>query len=338
MEDLSQTYHALKDLLHPKALKEKDLMSHDNPISLKADKSYPISLEDITFSFGLGAAMDVYLFNDEDDKDDNAFLGTKDTPVVFNTAGEAYLKYGAKVSAKANQQVTLADIGFDIDLSASGSAKAVYYKRHVNTELVRDAFANDLKHFKTIFKWEDVVSLEENDALGFLANGNLSCNLKISWSNILATGISVLSSQLPLPVTLDISLVPSLTAEFNVSVTDDFAYLLKKQANDQYLISIAKKKSTAKTAALGASIGVQFGDPDTLGQQVGGICDKIIQSVLGNTITEINTAVQNFKAGKKSPIVEKLFTLFQLDKLPAPIDILTPKLKQLEQDVIDAVK
>src|ERR1700754_2489496 len=112
MEDLSETFHAIKDLLHPKALKEKDLMAHDNPISLKADKSYPISLDQVTFSFGLGAGMDVFLFNDEDDKDDNAFLGTRDTPVLFNTASEAYLKYAAKVSAKASGQVTLADIGF----------------------------------------------------------------------------------------------------------------------------------------------------------------------------------------------------------------------------------
>jgi hypothetical protein len=334
MEDLSQTYHAIKELLHPKALKEKDLMSHDNPINLKAEKSYPIALDEVTFSFGAGAAMEVALFNDEDDSDDNAFIATgKDAPIVLNTATDAYLKYTTTVSAKANQQVTLAEIGFSLDLSAAGSAKALYYKKHPNNQLVRDAFAEDLKHFKTIFRFEDVENLEENDGLGFVANGSLTCNLNVSWSNIIATGISTLSSQLPLPVTLDISLAPSLTASFSVSVTDDFAYLLKKQANNQYLVSIRKASSTSVGATLAASIGVKFADPDTLGKQVGAICDKIIQSVLGNTITEINTAVQNFKQGKKSPIVEKLFTLFHLDKLPQPIDLLTPQLKQLEQDI-----
>ncbi len=64
MEDLSQTFHPLKELLHPKALKEKDLMTLDKPLSLKADKSYPLTLDDGTFSFGAGAAMDVWLFND----------------------------------------------------------------------------------------------------------------------------------------------------------------------------------------------------------------------------------------------------------------------------------
>jgi hypothetical protein len=337
MEDLSQTFHAIKELLHPKALREKDLMSHENPINLKAEKSFPIALDDVTFSFGLGAAMQVELFNDEDDADDNAFLATKDCPIVLNTATDAYLKYTSMVSAKANQQVTLANIGFDLDLSAAGSAKAVYYKKHANSQLVRDAFAEDLKHFKTIFKFEDVESLEENNGLGFIANGSLSCNLKVSWSNILSTGISTLSSQLPLPVTLDISLVPSLTASFNLSVTDDFAYLLKKQANNQYLISITKKKSNSIGISAGATIGVKFADPDELGKQVGALCDKIIQSVLGNTIMEINTAVTNFKQGKKSPIIEKLFNLFHLDKLPQPIDLLTPKLKQLEQDISNAV-
>lgn len=337
MEDLTQVFHAIKELLHPKALKEKDLMTLDKPLSLKADKSYPLTLDDVTFSFGAGAAMDVWLFNDENDSDENAFLGAKDMPIVFNTASEAYLKYANTVTAKANQQVTLADIGFDMNLSASGSAKSLYYKKHPNGKLVRDAFMEDLKHFKTIFKWEDVESLEENNGLGFLVSGNLSCNIKVSWSNIWATGINTLSSKLPLPVTLDISLTPSLTASFSVSLADDFAYLLKKQAGGQYLISICKKKSSNATASLGASIGVKFADADEMGKQVGALCDKVIQSVLGNTISDINTAVQNFKQGKKAPIVDKLFKLFKLDQMPAPIDLLTPQLKALEKDISDAI-
>jgi len=341
MENLSETYHAIRELLHPKALKEKDLMSHENPINLKAEKSYPITLDDVTFSFGAGSAMKVSLFNDEDDQDDDAFICTKDkdpkTPIVFDTAGDAYLKYCNSVSAKASQQVTLADIGFNLNLSAGGSARTVFYKKHPNSQLVRDAFAEDLKSFRTIFKFDDVAGLEAGNGLGFAVNGTLSCNLKISWSNIIATGISTLSSQLPLPVTLDISLTPSLTADFNVSVTDDFAYLLTKQADGKYRISVTKKKTTSENVALGASIGVQFADPGTLGQQVGAICDKVIQSVLGNTITEINAAVVSFKQGKKSPIVEKLFGLFHLDQLPQPIDLLAPKLKQLEQDISNTV-
>lgn len=337
MEDLSQTYHAIKELLHPKALKEKDLMSHDNPINLKAEKSYPVTLTDVTFSFGAGAAMEVALFNDEDDKDDNKFIAAKDAPIILNTATDAYLKYTNIVSAKANAQVTLADIGFNLNLSASGCAKSIYYRRHPNTQLVRDAFLADLKQFRTIFKYDDVASLEVNDGLGFVVNGTLSCDVKVSWSNILSTGISAVSNLLPLPVTLDISILPSVTAEFTVTVTDDFAYLLKKQAGDQYLVSITKKKSTAATAALGASIGVQFSDPTALGQQVAAICDKVIQSLLGNTLVEINTAIESYLKGQHSAIVEKLLSLFQLDKLPQPIDLLNTQLQQLEQDAAAAI-
>jgi hypothetical protein len=337
MEDLSQTYHAIKELLHPKALKEKDLMSHDNPITLKAEKSYPVTLPEVTFSFGAGAAMEVTLFNDEDDKDDNAFIATRNAAIVLNTAADAYLKYTSMVSAKANEQVTLADIGFNLNLSASGYAKAIYYRRHPNIQLVRDAFAADLKQFRTIFKFEDIAGLEVNDGLGFLVNGTLSCDLKVSWSNILSTGISAVSNLLPLPVTLDISILPSLTAEFKVTVTDDFGYLLKKQAGDQYLVSITRKKSTGATVALGASVGVEYANPTVMSQQMAAICDKVIQSLLGNTLIEINAAIENYLKGEKSPIVEKLFTLFQLDKLPQPIDLLKAKLLQLEKDATGAL-
>src|ERR1700736_1615987 len=126
MEDLIQTYHAIRELLHPKALKEKDVMSHDNAINLKAEKSYPVTLSDVTFSFGAGGAMEVTLLNDEDDKDDNAFIATRNAAIVLDTAADAYLKYTSMVSAKANEQVTLADIGFNLNLSASGCAKAIY--------------------------------------------------------------------------------------------------------------------------------------------------------------------------------------------------------------------
>ena len=99
MEDLTQVLTPVKELLLVKPLKDKDLMAKENPIVLKADKSYPLTLTDVVFTFGAGAEVDIMLFNDEDDKDPDSLLSTNNTPLTFNTANEAFLKYTNAISA-----------------------------------------------------------------------------------------------------------------------------------------------------------------------------------------------------------------------------------------------
>jgi hypothetical protein len=71
------------------------------------------------------------LFNDEDDKDPDSLLSTNNTPLTFNTANEAFLKYTNAISAKANGQVSLNDIGFNATFLLPVMRKHCYYKSTV---------------------------------------------------------------------------------------------------------------------------------------------------------------------------------------------------------------
>jgi len=341
MEDLTQVLTPVKELLLVKPLKDKDLMAKENPIVLKVEKSFPLTLPDVVFTFGVGAEADIMLFNDEDDKDPDNLLSTNNTPLTFNTANEAFLKYTNAVSAKANGQVSLQDIGFNLNLSASGNAKTLFYKKHNNAENINQAFIADIAAFKTILRFEDIQNLEEGNALGLMVNGTLTASLEFSWSNIFSQGLSVVTKFLPTPVTIDINLTPSFAAAFNISVTDDFAYIVKKEANDQCLVSVNKKKSSTTSASAGASIGVAFANPDEAQSQLSEIYDKLCVSIFGHSATEITDAIEKFKQGTadltQNDIINLLLDYFKSDKSPAGIQTLLDKLTTLQQNFFSTI-
>lgn len=341
MEDLLQVLAPVKELLLPTLLSDKSLMAADNPIELAISKAYPIDTGDVTFTFGAGASVAVMLFNDEDDKDPDNLLSVKDTPLTFDTASEAFLKYTNQVSAKANGAATLESIGFNMNLSASGSAKTVYYKKHAGTEAVNAAFLNDIKSFKTILRGEDLQTLEEGNALGFIVNGTLSASLSLSWSGIFSKSLSLISKLFTSPITLDVNIAPSFTGSFKADITDDFSCIIKKEAADQCLVSFNRKKSKAIAGSASASVSVGFADTSNAEQQLLAIYDKVCTSVFGKDSAGINEAIDKWKqnAGdiSQNALVAKLLAYFKLENVPAAAQALLDKLAALQQKVITTI-
>jgi len=316
-------------------------MAADNPIELQTSKSYPIDIGDVTFTFGAGADVNVMLFNDEDDKDPDSLLSVKDTPLTFDPSSEAFLKYTNQVSAKANGAATLANIGFNMNLSASGSAKTIYYKKHANTEAINAAFLADVKSFKTILRDEDLLTLEEGNALGFMVNGTLSASLSISWSNIFSQSLSMVSKLFGLPITLDINMAPSFSASFSIDITDDFSYIVKKESANQCLVNFNRKKNKTVSGSVNASVSVGFANTDDAAQQLTAIYDKICIAVFGKdsgVITDaINKWEQNISDASQNALVAKILAYFKLENAPASAQVLLNKLTGLQQKIIGVI-
>jgi len=55
MEDLKEVFKPVKGLLLDLPLKDKGLMTNENPLSLRAGKTWPIPLSGLTVSFGADA-------------------------------------------------------------------------------------------------------------------------------------------------------------------------------------------------------------------------------------------------------------------------------------------
>ncbi len=338
MENLSELFIPTGELLLTnKLLKDKDLMANDNPILLSAGKSYPIETGDVTFSIGASASLDVKLFNDENDKDEDNFLATKDTLVTFDTNNTAYLKYRGAITAKASGQVSLEDIGFNADFSVTGGAKHLYYSKHNNSESINDAFLFDISHFKTIFRFEDVENLEVGNALALLVNGTLNAGVSVSWSNIFSQSLGALTNQLKTPLTLDIKIGPQLTAAFNVSIKDDFFYFIKKIDKDNCLVSVRKAKSSVASGSIGASVAISFAQPDALQSQLNELYDKVLGSFTAHSIDEIKQVIADIQSALNNPskkiLIEKLLDLFGLQNTPEDLQLLTTKLEAFEKEI-----
>lgn len=316
-------------------------MANENPIVLKYEKSYPVTLSDVTFSFGAGAEFDVMLFNDEDDRDGDNILSVKDTAMTFNTSSEAYLKYTTTLSAKANGQLSLKDLGFDMDLTAAGAAKSLFYKKHNNGDAINAAFLSDLKSFQTILLKDDVQRLAEGNALGFIVNGKLSASLKISWSNIFSQTLSFITGLLPAPVTLDINISPSVSASFDVSITDDFSYIVIKEAGEQCRVDFRRKTGKTIAGSAGLDIKVGFTEQDKVKEQLIDIYDQICKSIFGSDSKEIVSTIEKWQQGitdaSQKLLIEKLLAYFGLENVPASVNALLDKVLALQEKVIAGI-
>ncbi|WCT14703.1 hypothetical protein [Mucilaginibacter jinjuensis] len=343
MADLSQVFAAAGSLLSTKQLKDTTLMTggdnDPNPVKLSAEKALPFTLPDVTFNINASAELDVMLFNQATDNDPDGVIGTQDAIIAPDTATDAYLKYaaGITVSATAGVNIPIASIGFDEKLSVSGNAAAAYYKQHNNGDAMNTAFVGDIKAIKTVFIPDDITSLAEGDALTFSVNGSLKSDLKVSWSNIFSQSLSVLGEYLPTPVTLDLSLSPSVSVEFIVEVTDAFALVIKKLAGNQCLLSVKKTKSVSTDTTASAGIDISFKDSDAAKTQLTAIYNQLIQSVFGNSITDVNTALANVKSGiaiaTQNELVNGLIARYNLGGVADAIDQLIAKVNAIEQYV-----
>lgn len=343
MADLSQVFAAAGSLLSTKQLNDTTLMAggdaDPNPVKLSAEKALPITLPNVTFNIDASAELDVMLFKQAAGTDPDGVIGTQDAIITPDSASDAYLKYaaGITVSATAGVHIPIANIGFDEKLTISGNAAAAYYKKHNNGDAMNTSFIADIAAIKTIFIADDITSLAEGDALTFSINGSLKSDLKVSWSNIFSQSLSVLGEYLPTPLTLDLSLSPSVSVEFIVEITDAFALVIKKLPGNQCLLSVKKTKSVSTDTTASAGIDISFKDSDAAKAQLTDIYNQLIQSVFGNSIDDVNTALQKVKSGiadaTQSELGNGLIARYNLEGVADAIDQLITKVNAIEQYV-----
>jgi hypothetical protein len=339
MENLSEILQPVAELLTDKKLKEKDLLV--DPVELKTEKSLPINQGEVTFSIGAQGALTVQLFNDENDKDPNEFISAKsDSHITFKPASQAYLKYQASVTPKANGKGKIQDIGFEFE--AEASVKVANYKAHNNSEIVRDAFVNDIQNIHTILKWEHIKDLPVNDAVNLNIGGKLTAGLEISWSNIFAQSLSALTANLPYPVTLDLNLSPELTASFNVSISDQFSYLIKRTAADRLYVALSKIKKSTASASLGASVGVAFSKPEELEKQLNAIIDELIKAIVKEAGSSVEKAIKAASNGSATApqlsLIKEVAEVLGLTGVPDLVKKEEERWKKLKEDLKAGIK
>jgi len=330
--DLSEVFKAenYQELKSGKALNDSSLL--ENPVKMSASKTFEYARGGFTFSIVPEASMTVSLFNSSEDEDPDKLINSTNAIIPFNAAEESYLKYAFNVGATGSGSGNAG--GLSLNLMLSSIFSTGLYKKHSPTNTVPMVVVNDVKSFLSIFDWTAVESLEVGDALFASARGKLEGKIGFSWSDIFTKSMSSLANLLPGNLTLDIQMSPSVSVGFNASLEDNYLCAMTRTGADEFKVTINKTKSSSAAGQIGASIGIQFADPETLETQLNEIVDKIIASITnygGNVAQLIQKFQTNSLSGTEKELLDIILKRLKLDALDNPVNALDEFIKNLEE-------
>ncbi|MBO3697386.1 hypothetical protein [Roseivirga sp. E12] len=337
--DLSEIFKVenSEELKSGKALNDPSLL--ENPVKLSASKAFDYSGGGFTFSIVPEASMTVSLFNSTDDEDPDKLINSPNAITPFSAANDSYLKYAFNVGATGSGAGNAG--GLSLNLTLSSVFSTGLYKKHSPTNTVPMAVVNDVKSFLSIFDWTSVESLAIGDALFTSARGKMEGKIGFSWSDIFTKSMSSLANLLPGNLTLDIQMSPSVSVGFNASLEDNYLCAMTRTGADEFKVTINKTKSSSAAGQIGASVGIQFADPETLETQLNEIVDKIIASVTdyAGNVAEL---IQKFQTNSLSPnekeFLDKILKRLKLDALADPVNSLDELIKNIEEKAKSTTK
>ncbi len=337
--DLSEVFKAenSEELKSGKALNDPTLL--ENPVKLSASKAFDYASGGFTFNIVPEASMVVSLFNSSEDEDPDRLINSNNAIIPFNAAEESYLKYAFNVGATGTGAGNAG--GLSLNLTLSSIFSTGLYKKHSPTSTVPVAMVNDVKSFLSIFDWTAIESLEVGDALFTSARGKLEGKIGFSWSDIFTKSMSSLANLLPGNLTLDIQMSPSVSVGFNASLEDNYLCAMTRTGDNEFKVTINKTKSSSTAGQIGASVGIQFADPEILETQLNEIVDKIIASVTnyGGNVTEL---IQKFQTNSLSDIekglLDTMLKRLKLDALADPVNALDEFIKDIEEKAKNTTK
>lgn len=333
MKSFFTTFPPLEELLSNEKLADKTLLVDPVQIPAKESKSFESDKLPIVFSISAQGEMSVQLFNDENDKDDLQLVNYQESSFIsLDTTKDAYLKYSIKVYPKSKLKGTIEDIGLEINKEKGISLS--YYKKHSNQKTIKEAIQEDLSAFPSFFNSMELNKLKSQDAFAYNIEGEFKAKGEISWSDLLSKSVNLIPSVFSKSVSLDLSISPKLTASFDLSFKDHFSYVLKRNANGSFSVSINKIKNSTIGGGVGASIGVKISNLESFEKQVEELLESVITSLTNKTPKFIGKALEAFEAGSanssETEALEKLAKLVALEDWKERIEDLFQKWEEIQ--------
>jgi len=270
----------LAKLVSTKALNDTELKSELFPNG-KIAQAFPMPIENLTFSLKAAGDFTIDLFNSPDDKDKDGILGISESSAIRATDAlgfdkNAWLKYSAVAGIKANEGISLENIGCNIDISQEISLNL--YKIHLNTDKVITAVAADIVDFATVLSKNELINnLKPGECATLKVNGGVGATLKIKWGDMFAFATGALAKTLNISKPIRLNFDASLSSTFKVSVTDDFLLVIYKKSDNEFVVKL--KKTISKKFANNTGIGIKVSFENL--KDVEKICNKFMESITG---------------------------------------------------------
>lgn len=263
---------------------------------VKVRESHSGHDSNVSYRLAENLAFQVDLFNERSDRDKaHGIVGRVPRrispknfrwyPLIEIGKSGAWLKYTTTAvissSLKSGPYMPLG-------LKANEAVEHFYYHKHRRNKLLLTVVSGDLADQKTALSLQDILSLDESQAVGIAASGRLRMSIEFSWGDLLASGMTRLAGLLSSSGPVVIDLPGDASVEFELDIRDAFKLVFLRGPDQSIRVALRKSKSDSVKAALNAGIDVKFARPSEIIR----ILDNAVSGLLGLSPEKFRSAVE----------------------------------------------
>ena len=144
-----------------------------------------------------------------------------------------------------------------VKAGASAEIALSDYRIHSGTDDAWGAVTADLSTPRTVLDLDDVKALKPGEALSMEAGGTISAAVTLSWSDVLASSLPAVLSELPAALGVTVTLRSGLTTTAAVRVTDQFVVVISRTRDGHTRFAIRKAAARSRSYGIDVSAGVE---------------------------------------------------------------------------------
>ena len=247
-------------------------------LPLQAKVTSPLKIAQLAFS----PKLNVQVLNRADDRDADAVFGSGDSAHIAYATQSAWLKYTLTAKAEAKVPISLLKLGGAADVALSD------YRKHAAGDSAWGAVTQDLSAPRTLLELDDVKALQAGEALAMELGGALTAAVSFSWSDLLATKLLDVVSELPIAVKLS----SGLKATAAVKVTDQFSVVISRTLDGRFRFAVKKARSRSHTYGIEVSVGAEAGATDVAAQLLAQLPSDAAAKVGDTLVNRLEKAVR----------------------------------------------
>jgi hypothetical protein len=307
----------IKDIL---LISLKDL---NNMELLKETVSKDVSEEygDFTFSAGGEAGIQIQLFNDADDDNNDAVAAELEIEKEINN-GFAFVSYEVFGKVKGGLKGDLDYL--TLGLSKVNEVSHKSYLKHKNTITLAQAIAKDVVKFKVAFDWDSIANLEDYETVSLWSKGALDFDAEISLSDTFTPLLSGISKLLNASGGIGVKMDMSASLKVSINIADFFQTIIQRRdvnGKKSYNVAIRKESKNTKqaTAALGVTAAIT--NPEVMVDAINKIIDKGEKGVAAE-VEKLKGKTWNKLSAKEQALIETASIAIGLDPKKTGEDLL----------------
>lgn len=245
---------------------------------LEAKVTSPLKIAQLAFS----PKLDVQVLNRADDRDTDAVFGSGDSAHIAYATQSAWLKYTLTAKAEAKLPISVIKTSGGADVALSD------YRRHAATDSAWGAVTQDLSAPRTLLELDDVKALQPGEALAMELGGALTAAVSFSWSDLLATRLVDVVSELPIAIKLKSGLV----AKASVKLTDHFSIVVSRTLDHRFRFAVTKAVSRSHAYGIEVSVGLDAGATDVAAEIIAQLPNDVAVKVADTLVSRLEKAVR----------------------------------------------